>query len=267
MFGVGAASARMEADRKTQLNLRRIGTLVLAAAEDAFVVNIAGVQEKVVELLTATAASSPSSATRAEVYMVLRALLLRVSPVHLAPLWPIVNAELQAALSSLLPGYHGPEAADTYDHPAVLLQACKLLDTLIVLAPDDFQLHEWLYITDTIDAVYRPDHWTPTALIDELADELGATQTHVTQQHAATTGAIVDTKGLPLRKPLLRPDSIAGVAQMSKEELSVRVLQPFFSQLSIYAFESTYSMGSPDRDGCVDDLLADLFDEATVVGG
>jgi hypothetical protein len=93
MFGVGAASARMEADRKTQLNLRRIGTLVLAAAEDAFVVNIAGVQEKVVELLTATAASSPSSATRAEVYMVLRALLLRVSPVHLAPLWPVINAD------------------------------------------------------------------------------------------------------------------------------------------------------------------------------
>jgi hypothetical protein len=136
-----------------------------------------------------------------------------------------------------------------------------------VLAPDDFQLHEWLYITDTIDAVYRPDHWTPTALIDELADELGAAQTNVPQQHAAATGTSVDTKGLPLRKPLLRPDSIAGVAQMAKEELSVRVLQPFFSQLSIYAFESTYSMGTPDRDGCVEDLLADLFDEATVVGG
>lgn len=270
MFGVGAASARMDADRKTQLNLRRIGTLILASAEDAFIVNISGIHEKIVELLTATAASSPSSVTRAEVYMVLRALLLRVSPVHLAPLWPLINAELHAALSSVLPSHAAPDAADTYDHPLVLLQACKLLDTLLVLAPDDFQLHEWLYITDTIDAVYRPPDRSATALVDELADGLGATATHASHhhQHASATGAS-DAKGTLLRRPLLRLDGIAGdipVQQLSKPDLLLRVVQPFFSQLSIYAFESTYQMGGPDRDGCEEGVLRDLFDEATVVG-
>jgi hypothetical protein len=75
VFGVGATSARLEADRKTQLNLRRIATLVLAAANDTFVTELKGLEEKIVELLSATTTSSPSSTTRAEIYMVLRALL------------------------------------------------------------------------------------------------------------------------------------------------------------------------------------------------
>ncbi|KAL9034438.1 MAG: hypothetical protein Q9214_007041, partial [Letrouitia sp. 1 TL-2023] len=80
MFGVGASSARSEADRKTQLNLRRAILLVMAATNDSFVVNLTTIQEKIVDLLTATAASSPSSATRAEIYILIRALILKISP-------------------------------------------------------------------------------------------------------------------------------------------------------------------------------------------
>ncbi|KAI9831541.1 MAG: hypothetical protein M1838_005721, partial [Thelocarpon superellum] len=172
VFGVGATSARMDADRKTQLNLRRIALLILAAADDTTATNIGSIEDKVVELLTATAMSSPSSATRADVYMVLRAVVLKHSSVHLAALWPTINAELQATISSVMPG----EESDVYNKTSVL-QACKLLDTLLVLAPDEFQLHEWLYITDTIDAVYRPPHWQPVALVDEVSEQLGTTMT------------------------------------------------------------------------------------------
>jgi hypothetical protein len=101
MFGVGATSARQEADRKTQLTLRRIALLILGSPEDAFTPNIPQVLEKVVELLTATPASSPSSATRTDVIVLLRAIILKTSPVHLASLWPVVNGELTSGLSAL----------------------------------------------------------------------------------------------------------------------------------------------------------------------
>ena len=142
---------------------------MLSADNDMFVVNLSGLQEKVVDLITATAASSPSSTTRSEVYMVLRALILKISPVHLAPFWPIINTELYDALSSLYP----TETHDTYN-PSCVLQAAKLLDTLLTVAPDDFQLREWLFVTDTIDAVYRPSDWRPVALVDGLAETLDA---------------------------------------------------------------------------------------------
>lgn len=45
LFGVGATSARQEADKKTQLNLRRIAFLIFAAEVDSFVVNLPEVEE------------------------------------------------------------------------------------------------------------------------------------------------------------------------------------------------------------------------------
>ncbi|KAJ9665993.1 hypothetical protein H2201_003904 [Coniosporium apollinis] len=273
MFGVGASSARLEADRRTQLNLRRIAVLILAAAEDAFLANMGGMQEKLVELLTATPASSPSSATRAEVFMVLRALVLKTSSIHLASLWPIINAELQLALTSVIPS---DENYEKYDN-ASTLQACKLLDTLITIDPDDFQLHEWLFITDTIDAVYKPADWSPVALADEVAEALGATEAEVFPPSTPATAHFAQhgSHGDGMRRPMLdgllsglRDGNVeaADVVSMTKAELAARVLRPFFGQLSIGAFEATYGMEKADWRACFDGLLRDLFDEGGVVG-
>lgn len=168
MLGIGASSARLEADRRTQLTLRRIALLLIAAPEDAFVPVLPSVVEKLTELMTATTTSSPSSITRAEVFMVLRALILKTSSVPLASLWPVVNAELSSAISAVL---SDDENSDKYNN-ASILQACKFLDTLITISPEDWQLSEWLFVTDTIDAVYRPEDWTPVALSDAVAEGL-----------------------------------------------------------------------------------------------
>ena len=255
MFGVGASSARMDADRKAQLNLRRVAFLLLSAEEDDFIPNISSIQEKLTELMNATAASSPSSITRAEVYMVLRALILKVSAVHLASLWPVLNTELYEALSSL-----GSKDPPPVLNVTCLLQAAKLLDILLTIAPDDFQLREWLYITDTIDAVYHPSDWTPTALVDDLAERLD--KAAGIRPHSVVDPVIGPQRD-GLRRPLLRWENMEGMNR--DEELVDRVLRPFLRQLSITAFESTYQMETADREACVADLLRDLFDESTLV--
>lgn len=266
VFGVGATSARLEADRKTQLNLRRIATLVLAAINDNFVTDIPAMLEKIVELLAATTTSSPSSTTRADIYLLVRALVLKTSAVHLAMLWPVINAEIQAAISSVVAPDHSA-AADTYNNHSTL-QACKLLDTLICIAPDDFQLHEWLFITDTIDAVYRPSNTRPTSLIDEVSEELGSTA--ITSSHFDSSAATNSqaSKNDQTRRPLIGPGGISDEGPWErKDELVGKVLRPFFSQLSIFAFESTYSMGAPDFEGCRRGVLGDLFDDRSIVKG
>lgn len=266
VFGVGATSARLEADRKTQLNLRRVATLVLAAIDDNFVTEIPAMLEKIVELLAATTTSSPSSTTRADIYLLVRALVLKTSAVHLAMLWPVINAELQAAISSVVAPDHSA-VADTYNNHSTL-QACKLLDTLICIAPDDFQLHEWLFITDTIDAVYRPSNTHPTSLIDEVSEELGSTA--ITSSHFDSSAATNPqaSKNDQVRRPLIGPGGISDEGPWErKDELVGKVLRPLFSQLSIFAFESTYSMGAPDMEGCRRALLGDLFDDRSIVKG
>ncbi|MCJ1474090.1 hypothetical protein MMC13_002748 [Lambiella insularis] len=253
MFGVGANSARLEADRKTQLNLRRIAFLILTAAKDTFVINLVSLQEKIVDLLNATAASSPSSTTRAEIYMVFRALLLKTSAHHLASMWPTINSELYDAISSVFPN-------QSTDHQNVtcLLQVCKLLDVLLTLELDDFQMQEWLFITDTTDAVYRSSDAQSVAMVDELAEELDSSTETSRFTNTSLSGALQGGK----RKPLLTSSVTSGIG---KDDLMEKVLRPFFRHLSIYAFESTYSMEAPDWKACFDDLMADLFDDSTLV--
>lgn len=250
MFGVGASAARLEADRKAQLNLRRIALLILSANNDYFVGELPGLLQKLEDLVAATSSSSPSSATRAEVFMVLRALALKTSASIIAPFWPLINMELQQALSAI----PRSSQSDLY-HPYSLLQACKLLDTLLVITPDDFQLLEWLFVTDTIDAVYPPGRWEPIALADEVSQSFGprgALTPTMPAEPVARSG---------LKRPWLISDRIR---ETSKDEIVERVLRPFFDRLSIYVFESTYGMESADLGVCRDDLLADLFNESTM---
>ena len=33
--------------------------------------------------------------------------------------------------------------------------------------------HQWIFITDTVDAIYRPENWFPEAMLDRLAEITG----------------------------------------------------------------------------------------------
>lgn len=256
MFGVGASSARLEADRKAQLNLRRVTLMVLAGDFDECIVNINLIQEKVTELLHATQTSSSSSTARAELYLLMRALILKVSPIHLAWLWPILNGELRESLATL-----SERDGDMPSNINCVLQAARLLDMLLTVSPEDFQLREWLFVTDTIDAVYRTPEWKAVALVDNLANQLDAADggpssnasTYLTEPHH--DGEV--------RRPLLRWELIQNVAK--GREMIDKVLRPFLRQLSIITFESTYRMDIADRNACEEELLRDLFDESTLV--
>lgn len=258
MFGVGATSARQEADRKTQLTLRRIALLILASPEDAFTPNIPQVLEKTVELLTATPASSPSSVTRTDVIVLLRAIILKTSPVHLASLWPVVNGELTSGLSALLPDAPNKE----HYNNAGIIQTCKLLDELVVLDPDDFQLMEWLFISDTIDAVYKPD--TPPTLMS-LTDEINEV---LTRSSIAPPAPVTALNGSDMDEPkrtlfldplieALEKEEGAAVLEMTRGELVNRLVRPFLGNLAMNAFEARYGGGEADWQGIWESVVRD----------
>jgi hypothetical protein len=263
VFGVGATSARNEADRKAQLNLRRMAILILSGPQDGFAQNMKSVFEKISELVSASPTSSPSAATRADVFMLCRAVVLKTSAVHLAPLWPIIDSDLRSALLSVLPG---SEDFEKYSNSSVI-QACKLLDLLVTLGPDDFQLHEWLFVTDTIDAVYRPDNWTPAAIVDSIAenittasDEEDGDSLHGRQTQSAMVAGS-SGKRRPILSGIIHEFDSGDLKAMQKQDLASRVLRQFFGQLSLSAFEATYEMSVADVQLCVDELLEDMFED------
>jgi hypothetical protein len=264
MFGVGATAARLEADRKARLNLRRMSCILLASQSDAFAPHLGTLQVKLEELLTASSISSPSSAVRAEIYMVIRALLLQSSSDQMASFWPLLNAELRAAFLSIS---DDEESSNIYNNDS-LLQAAKLLDVLLLINPEDFQPQEWLFITDTVDAIYRPEELEPTALIDQVAQTMIGNGDR--QPKSTTLSTILPTTltlpdeviGHNLRKPWLSGEQTRSIAESDIQDW---LLRPFFGQLSIHVYERTYGLNEPDLEACRDDLLADLFDDRTVI--
>jgi hypothetical protein len=269
VFGVGATSARNEADRKAQLNLRRITILILASPIDTFAQNFGTIYEKLTELLSATQTSSPSAATRADVFILMRALFLKMSPIHLAPVWPMVNAELQSALLSIL-----PDAADHEKYSnASVIQACKTLDTLTALDVEDFQLHEWLFISDTIDAVYKSPSSVSISLVDSIADKLSAISDGGDSSNDAIMAYdgrnVMSTPGGGKRRKPMMDDllqrmgmDIWDMRAMQKQDFATKVLSPFLGQLSVLSFEATYGMFGPDLQSCLLGPLKDLFEDA-----
>ena len=263
MFGVGANAARLDADRKTQANLRKICLLLLAAPENTSIAHLRETVEKLTDLFGATHASSPSSAIKAELFMVCRALFLSTGAAQIAPIWPLVNDALRAALTSLIPMGGGSSHAFTN---LALLQACKLLDQLVATSPDDFQLHEWLYITNTVDAVYQPPDYVSLALADHVAAALSADIADDKADSALCTA--LGTGDVGKRRQLL-DRSLAidteDVKAQSPEDFARAIVKPFLGQLSIHAYEGVYSMDRPDLAACRRNLLADLLDSSTMV--
>lgn len=193
--------------------------------------------------------------------MVFRALLLSLSQIHLSALWPVLNSTVQATIASCLPNGANREISDNLS----LLQACKLLDLLTTLTPDEFQLYEWLYVTDTIDSVYRPADWSPVALTDEVNEALGVS-TLESSSYAAPVSTATTQNALFTRRPFLSSTEIDGadMKAMARDDFVRSLLQPFFSQLSMYAYEATYGMGLPDLEVCRRGLLEDVLDESTM---
>ncbi|KAJ9657056.1 hypothetical protein H2198_004548 [Neophaeococcomyces mojaviensis] len=242
MFGVGATAARNEADRRTQLELRRITTLILSSDADGSLPHLQLILQKVEELFVATPESSPSLATRGDVYILLRALLLKTTHSNLSSFWPLLDAELRALCKDFLAGEDS-----TYTEFS-RLQGAKLLDLLLLMRPDEFQLHEWLFITDTIDAIY-PNTTISTSYqpyADEIAPILSA------------NGSILEPQTSGPR--LLRKPWLSGDETRNKEDLE-GLLAGFFGQLSIRAFEDLYSLQPLDDEACQQDLIADVFSD------
>jgi hypothetical protein len=261
MFGVGAAAARLKADSETQFIIRRLCLLLLSSPTDSYAAHMQLVEEKLVELFQASTSSSPSSTIKAELFMLCRALILSTSAVNVAPLWPMINEQLQGALSCLVA--HDSRSAGFTN--LSLLQAGKLLDILVALAPDEFQLYEWLYVTDTTDAVYRPSGWAPTALADQLAEHLGleAGEDMMSPPASATHGSMVGQARIPFDTTLGYDNE--DIKAMTLDDFAKSIMRPFLSQLSISAYESTYGMDGPDPNLYRRSLLGDLLDTSTLV--
>jgi hypothetical protein len=134
---------RSSRDQERLLNVRRLTLIVLSGDVDQFVTYTTSIKEKLAEL-GRTASIDP---IHGDVFVLFRALMLRLSPMHLITLWPIVVSEIQILFSQIL------EQAGivSKEQLPLFFEACKVLDMLLVLGFEDFQLLSLNYFANLLD--------------------------------------------------------------------------------------------------------------------
>ncbi|KAK4333987.1 Protein dopey [Rhodotorula toruloides] len=233
-----ASSANIFTNRELEtllraLSLRRLTYTLLTSQRDRFLTQLPMIQEKLVDLLR----SSVGEIVHAEVYLCLRVLFCRIDNQHLSGLWPVILTELLRLFESLA----DQRVADGSDTLQLVLSACKFLDLTLVLQTADFQIHEWMFVTDTVDAIYPPDSWVPQAIVDRLGEVIASQPANGRSSATpASKSPVVDelsgsvlsrsSATAALRRPLIQ----------ARQVRSIQALEPFFSTISLAAYEAVY---------------------------
>ncbi|GLB43530.1 putative dopey, N-terminal [Lyophyllum shimeji] len=227
------------------LNVRRLSFVIFNGDKNHFLTQLPTIQEKLVDIFR----NVTSPIVQCEVFLCIRVLLCRLSPHNLTSFWPVLLMEMYRIFEQVMITL----PADGSEDLQLILAASKCLDLLLVLQTQEFQIHQWIYVTDTVDAIYRPDNWFPEAMMDQLAEIAGALPVADGANGIATPNLLPTFSDQPpLRRPMLN-----SLRQIE----SIRDLVPFFSNVSITSYESVYaSGGNVDWEAVESGIMDDLFD-------
>ncbi|KAF2864163.1 hypothetical protein K470DRAFT_254491 [Piedraia hortae CBS 480.64] len=258
LFGVNANATRLDSDRKTQLTLRRITLILLSSPKDTHLSHLKPLLEKIADLSSATESSFPSSTIKAEVLILSRAATLSFSPPNLSALWPLIDDLLDDALTAVL-----PSGGSGWTNNGIL-QACKLLDQLVSLAPDEFLLRQWLFIADSTDAVYRSTEGDGP-LAEQIAGVLAGAEEGAEGDDVlgVEDGLKVGTRG-GLRLEGLRLDG-NDIRALPRGEFARVVVRPFVRSLAMGVYEDTFALRNGEEGTCREGVVRDLGDGSSIV--
>ncbi|CAB4494243.1 hypothetical protein RhiirA1_417017 [Rhizophagus irregularis] len=219
------------------LNLRRISFVIYCGKENQYLPYLPSIQEKLVELFKL----SLSELVHAEIYLTLRILMCRISNHHLSNFWPVILTELVRLFGMFLQKEPIEQPSEVVN---VFLATCKFLDLLFILQTNDFQVYEWMFISDTINIINHALEWSPYALMDKLADHLSGHQDDLSKLHLDN---IEVRAGSPLlRTPTFSNGEFKRPMLTLKSITSVRQLEFFVRNVSLYNYQYIYTLAKPD---------------------
>ncbi|RKO82997.1 hypothetical protein BDK51DRAFT_34266 [Blyttiomyces helicus] len=219
--------------------LRRLSFALFCGAVDQYLPQLPSIQEKLVEVLKVS-----TGLMHVEVFLCLRVLLVRISTQHLSNLWPTVLTELIRLFGVYLKGQDAEKSEDV----SVFFSSLKFLDLVLALGIEEFQWHQWIFITETLEVFL--DKFSPQPPV-ALIDKLGARWDHPPSKTSAPPAS--DTLLPPRRRPLLTMRTITDRRQ----------LEPFVRTVSRRVFVDTLAGARPDTEFVETLLEAELLEDDT----
>lgn len=219
------------------LTLKRISYLIMIQPQDFFINNLESILERVEYSLSMTC----PAAYRSEISNLFRAISLKFGELHLLPCWTTIVHELADIFESLENKSAKELSLLTEEELNLTLNSSKLLDQMLLLKYDEFNLNEWLFVSTQTDVANGASKKTLIAIADKIASK-------VEQIPLKDTPIRVKQPSGPLQPLLIGVKSINSIVS----------LRNFFDSLSLISYERVYGLYGIDLNACEASLMEDL---------
>lgn len=217
--------------------LKRITYLILVQPKDVF----GSILEELFSRISAALNISCPPLYKSEAFNLFRVITLRFSEMQLLPYWLFIIQSLLDVLVETVAKASKDPLSFTREQLKLVLSACKLLDQLLLIGSDEFNLGEWQFVASiSVTETASPSR----SLMDQLAKQtemLLLKEDPIAVSHPIVTGTV--------------PPLLAGVRTIHH----IANLKKFFGLLSYICYERTYGLCSPDISACNQDAFEDLY--------
>lgn len=218
--------------------IRRISFLIICQPDDYFLPNLDDIFGRITYSLDTLCPVS----YRTEITRLIRVLVLKFSELHLLPHWITINHELINIFEFLKEKPVKELISLTFEEVNLILSGCKLLDQLLLLKYDEFNLNEWLFISSNADVADSGAKTSLFAIIDKIA-----TENDVALSKEAT---------IRIEQP---NEEMIPLLYGVKNIKSISSLRSFFDSLSLINYERTYNLFEVNINACIEDAINDLI--------
>ena len=218
--------------------IRRITFLIICQPNDYFLPNLDDLFGRITYSLDTLCPIS----YRTEITKLIRVLVLNFSELHLLPHWITINHELISTFEFLREKPVKELTTLTYEEVNFILSGCKLLDQLLLLKYDEFNLNEWLFVSTNVDVADSGPKTSILAIIDKTAAE-----NEVPFSKEPT---------IKIEQP---NEEMIPLLYGVKSIKSISSLRSFFDSLSLINYERTYNLYEVNIQVCIKDATNDLL--------
>lgn len=201
------------------------------------------------------------------ILILLRTIFFKFSESHLTEAWSLVdkelfymfneaylkvveeaeedNDEMKDKTDKTERGVKDEEDQKVFD--MLFLQGCKLLDVLVVLGQEEFQLSEWIFISDNMDGIFNSSvEGEDVGIVEKMGKR------HTKYKVGKNGGVSEDAGGASHKKKV---PILTGIRSIE----NVMELKRFFNMLKVRKYENEYAMKTVDEESIFADVFADVF--------
>lgn len=221
------------------LTLKRISFMILVQPEDYFLSSL----DELFNKLEISLSNNPPLPLKSCSSVLLRAVTIKFNELYLLPRWTMISQELISIFESILNKSMKELSFLNDDELKSVLFGCKLLDQLLLLSNDEFNMQEWLFVNSTFDINTSIEEYL-VSIIDKFSklNDLTLLKELPIKMEAISD----DNKKIPL---------LRGVSSIK----SIASLRNFFESLSYLNFERVYGLYELDIKECQEDVKNDIF--------